>query len=276
MTSKTENTGVRAVIATVMWSLLVVSPSWAAETSEMGLARQTQNPVSNLISVPFQNNTNFGLGPHERTQNVLNVQPVIPVNLGFVGLDEWNVINRTIVPLVYQPTGEQGGEFGLADISHSMFVSPAAPGRIIWGLGPLVSLPTSVNDRVGPSKLSLGPTAVALTMPGRWVIGALVSNQWSVAGDADTANVNSFLLQYFINYNLPNGWYLSSAPILTANWNAGDGDTWTVPIGGGFGKVFRLGPQPMNAQIQGFWNAEAPDGAGDATLRVQLQFLFPK
>ena len=251
-------------------------PSCRAEDEMQDLAEKTQNPVSNLISLPFQNNTNFKLGPNDRTQNVLNIQPVIPVHLEAIGLPEWNLINRTIMPLVYQPTGERGGDLGLGDINHSMFLSPANPGRLIWGVGPIVSLPTSVNDRVGPSKLSFGPTAVGLLMPGDWVLGVLVNNLWSVAGDSDTPNVNAFLLQYFINYNLPNGWYVTSSPIVTANWKADSGDTWTVPIGGGFGKIVRLGQQPLNAQIQGFWNAETPNGAADTTLRIQLAFLFPK
>lgn len=258
------------------WGMSAAGICAANSGSEPDLARQVQNPVSSLISVPVQNNTNFGTGTENRTQNILNLQPVIPVNLGAIGLPKWNLINRTIVPLVYQPIGSHGGEFGLSDVSHSMFLSPAAPGRLIWGVGPLVSLPTSVNDRVGPGKLAFGPTAVALTMAGPVVVGALVSNQWSVAGDPDTPDVNAFLLQYFVNYNLPDGWYLTSNPSLTANWKAPGGERWTIPFGGGVGKVFRLGAQPMNAAVRGFWNAETPRGGGDATLQIQLQWMFPK
>ncbi len=113
-------------------------------------------------------------------------------------------------------------------------------------------------------------------MPGRWVFGALISNQWSVAGDHDTPNVNSFLLQYFINYNLEGGWYLSSNPTITANWKADSGDKWVVPIGGGVGRVFRVGAQPMNVGVRGFWNAAKPTGGADGTLQVQIQLMFPK
>ncbi len=273
MTARRQPSAVRAAIAGMV-ALAATMPTVAG--AEEDLAKQVQNPVADLISVPFQNNTNFGLGSGDRTQNILNIQPVIPVNLAALDLPQWNVINRTILPLVYQPTGDHGGEFGLSDISHSMFLSPARPGRVIWGAGPIVSLPTSVNDRLGPGKLSLGPTAVALMMPGHWVFGALVSNQWSVAGDSDTPNVNSFLFQYFINYNLPDGWYLSSTPTMTANWNADSDDRWVVPIGGGAGKIFRVGAQPMNLAVRGFWNAEKPRGGADATLQVQLQLMFPK
>jgi hypothetical protein len=117
---------------------------------------------------------------------------------------------------------------------------------------------------------------VALTIRGPWVIGALASNLWSYAGDDDRESVNQFLMQYFINYNLPEGWYISSAPIITANWKADSGNKWTVPFGGGIGKIFRIGKQPMNAQVQAFYNAVKPDNGPDWTLRLQLQFLFPK
>jgi hypothetical protein len=108
------------------------------------------------------------------------------------------------------------------------------------------------------------------------VAGALVNNVWSVAGKEDRSDINSFLLQYFINYNLPNGWYLSSAPIMTANWKADEGNKWLVPVGGGFGKVLRIGSQPMNAAVQAFYHVEKPEGGPGWGLRLQLQFLFPK
>jgi hypothetical protein len=129
---------------------------------------------------------------------------------------------------------------------------------------------------LGTDQWSAGPSAVALTIRGPWVVGALANNLWSYAGEDDREGVNQFLLQYFINYNLPQGWYISSAPIVTANWKADSGNTWTVPFGGGVGKIFRIGKQPMNAQVQAFYNAVKPDNGPDWTLRLQLQFLFPK
>jgi len=112
-------------------------------------------------------------------------------------------------------------------------------------------------------------------MPGKWVVGSLFSNLWSFAGSG-SQDINLFTWQYFVNYNLPNSWYLSSAPIITANWEADSGNKWTVPFGGGFGKIFRIGKQPMNAQVQAFYNVAKPDFGPDWTLRLQLQFLFPK
>lgn len=111
-------------------------------------------------------------------------------------------------------------------------------------------------------------------MPGNWVVGSLFSNIWSFAGSGDD-DVNLFTWQYFINYNMADGWYLVSAPIITANWE-NSGDEWTIPFGGGLGKIFRIGKQPMNASMQADYNVEKPDNGADWQLRVQLQFLFPK
>jgi hypothetical protein len=246
----------------------------AGDKGAQDLAKASQNPVSDLISLPLQNNTNFGVGPGDDVQNILNIQPVVPVSLS----ENWNLITRTIAPVIYQPelVPGTGSEFGLGDINTTLFLSPAKPGKLIWGLGPVFSFPTATEDVLGTDKWSAGPSAVALTIQGPWVVGGLASNLWSFAGDDDRPDVNQFLFQYFINYNLPKGWYVSSAPIITANWEADSGNQWTVPFGGGFGKIFRIGKQPMNAQVQAFYNVEKPDNGPDWTLRLQLQFLFPK
>jgi len=246
----------------------------AEDKSTEDLAKAAQNPIADLISLPLQNNINFGVGPGDDVQNVLNIQPVIPIKLS----ENWNLITRTIAPVIYQPelVPGYGSEFGLGDINTTLFLSPAKPGKILWGLGPVLSFPTASDKVLGTDKWSAGPSAVALMIRGPWVVGALANNLWSYAGDDDREDVNQFLLQYFINYNLPQGWYLSSAPIITANWEADNGDKWTVPFGGGVGKIFRIGKQPMNAQVQAFYNVEKPDNGADWTLRLQLQFLFPK
>jgi hypothetical protein len=246
----------------------------AEEKSKEALAKAAQNPVADLISLPLQNNTNFGVGPGDDVQNVLNIQPVMPVELS----ENWNLITRTIAPVIYQPelVPGYGSEFGLGDINTTLFLSPAKPGKIIWGVGPVFSFPTASDRVLGTDKWSAGPSAVVLTIRGPWVVGALANNLWSYAGDDDRKDVNQFLLQYFINYNLPKGWYISSAPIITANWKADSGNKWTVPFGGGIGKIFRIGKQPVNAQVQAFYNVEKPVNGPDWTLRLQLQFLFPK
>ena len=118
---------------------------------------------------------------------------------------------------------------------------------------------------------------MAVWTPGKWVVGALINNQWSFAGDSDERSVNAMLLQPFVNYNIADGWYLTSSPIITADWNARESkDTWTVPIGAGVGRLFRLGKLPINTSIQAFDNVETPQYGADWTLRLQVQFLFPK
>ncbi len=270
-------------LVTLSLAAFAVLGSAAHGQSEEELAKAAQNPVANLISVPFQNNTNFGLGTFDRVQNVLNIQPVYPINAGKV-----NVITRTIVPVVYQPdavmiggkrdVAETGGTFGLGDINATAFITPAAPGRVMWGAGPILSFPSGSDAKLTSGKWGAGPSALVLAMPGRWVLGVLVNNVWSVAGDENRADVNAMLVQYFANYNLPDGWYLSSAPIITANWKADDDDRWTVPFGAGFGKLSRFGKLPVNISAQGYYNAVHAENLpyADWTLRAQVQLLFPK
>ena len=287
-------TKARAAFRSVMILLLLAaSPAPAAEPQqpatqgpgEEELAKQTQNPVADLISVPFQNNYNFAAGlKHNHMIYLLNIQPVIPIKL----TENWNLIARIIMPVINLPSlaSGLGSATGLGDINPTFFLSPAKPGELIWGVGPTFTLPTATDKLLGNGKFSLGPAAVALTMQGHWVVGVLVNNQWSVAGWGDEP-VNSMLIQYFINYNLPHGWYISSAPILTANWKADAGDVWTVPVGGGIGKLFRLGEilpleghpiakLPINTQLQAFGNVVRPEFGPKWQLRFQVQLLFPK
>ncbi len=247
----------------------------ASEDDTTKLAKMTQNPVADLISVPFQNNFNFNAGSKERTLYVLNVQPVVPFKL----TEHWNLITRTIMPVINQPSLFPGAEseFGLGDINPTLFFSPAKPGSLIWGVGPTMTLPTASDSILGSGKWTAGPAAVGLFMQDKWVYGALVSQQWSFAGWGDH-NVNQLLIQPFVNYNLPNGWYVTSAPIMTANFASTSDNHWTVPIGGGGGKLWRVGKVglPVNTQLQSFFNAEKPDFGPDWQLRFQLQFLFPR
>jgi hypothetical protein len=233
------------------------------------LARKTQNPVSDLISLPFQNNFNTGVGLDDELQYVLNIQPVVPLRLN----DDWNLVTRTILPVVYQPEviPGAGDDFGLGDTTITGFLSPAKPGRTVWGAGPVLLLPTSTGRQLGAGEWGLGASAVGLVMEGPWVYGALVNNVWGFDG-----NYEAMLLQPFVNYNLEGGWYLASAPILTANWKANDSNTWTIPVGGGAGKITKIGKQPINIQAQVFFNVERPTGGPEWTFRFQIQLLFPK
>jgi len=243
------------------------------QAQQAELAKAAQNPLAKMISVPLQNNFNFGVGPNDATQWILNVQPVIPITLS----EDWNLITRTIIPIINQPSPAPGvpSAFGLGDINPSFFFSPAKSGKLIWGVGPTFTFPTATDSLLGSGKWSAGPAAVALTMQGHWVVGVLANQQWSYAGWGDQ-DVSALLIQPFINYNLPHGWYLNTVPIITANWEANSDDRWTVPIGGGVGKVQKVGKLPVNFQLGAYWNAVKPDNGPDWQLRFQVQFLFPK
>jgi hypothetical protein len=260
----------------------IALPSAALAQGEADLAKASQNPVAAIISLPFQNNTFFGIGPDDEVANVLNIQPVIPVNLGPL-----NLINRTIVPLIYLPDltaglpelpeGISGGStFGLGDINYTGWLSPVAGGPITWGIGPSISIPTATDEKLGTEKWSAGPSAVVVAQPGPFVLGGLVRQLWSFAGDGDRQDVSQMLIQPFLNYNLEEGWFLVSAPIITANWEADSDDRWTVPVGGGGGRVFRIGTQALNATLQAYYNVEAPEFGPDWSLRFAITFLFPK
>jgi hypothetical protein len=245
----------------------------AANTTD-SLQKATQNPVANLISIPIQNNSNFGIGSFERTQDVLNIQPVIPVKLN----ERWNLITRIIQLLVWQPypTETTGGEYGFGDMNPTFFLSPGKPGKVIWGAGPAFVIPTATDEILGQGKLSLGPSFVALAQPGHWTVGALINNVWSVAGSGGRPSVNQMLLQYFINYNMKKGWYITVQPILTADWKASSGNVWTVPFGGGVGRIMKLGFQPVNLTAQFYGNAVYPSQTATWSMRLQVAFLFPK
>jgi hypothetical protein len=263
---------VKIILVMILFLLFTADTLLGQEQSADKLAKQSQNPVASLISVPFQNNTNFGIGPGDETQNVMNIQPVLPFSIS----DNWNLITRTIIPVISQPdfsTGGQGRKFGLGNTTFSAFFSPSAPAKLTWGVGPVVVIPTNTDDTLGGDAWSGGVSVVALMMQGKWVIGSLFSNVWDISGDQD---VNFFTWQYFINYNMAGGWYLTSSPIITANWEAASGNKWTVPFGGGFGRIFHIGKQPVNAQMQAFYNVEKPENGADWQLRLQFQLLFPK
>ncbi len=274
---KTARLATRLLSVACAVLLLHVAPA-LAQDSQADLARAAQNPIADLISLPFQNNTNFNFGPLDKAQNVLNIQPVYPLGLN----REWNLITRTILPAISQPATQQGQdrEFGLGDVQFSAFLSPKAPTAkgIIWGAGVIAQLDTATDDRLGQGAWGLGPTAVALTSKGSWVIGGLVNNVWSISEDSGRQEVNQFLFQPFINYNFPDipGRYLSFAPIMTANWEADSGNQWTVPVGLGVGQIFEIGKQPVNGQVAAYYNVEKPEYGADWQLRIQLQFLFPK
>lgn len=255
---------------------LLPGTSALAEMSAEELAKLAQNPIANLISVPFQNNTNFNYGPEGGTQNILNIQPVIPITVN----KDWNLITRTIFPLIWQPdmSPTQDSTFGLGDTQFSAFLSPSSSeSGWVWGVGAIAQLPTHSDSSLGNNNWGLGPTAVALRLKkgSPWVYGLLINNIWSL-GNSDAPSYNNGLIQPFLNYNFKGGTYLTSAPIITVNWDADSDDQWTVPVGGGIGRIFHLGRLPVNTQISGYANVVTPEYGADWQLRAQVQLMFPK
>ena len=248
---------------------VALPPALQAQQSADELAQKAANPIANMISVPFQNNTDFGLGPYDRARNVLNIQPVVP-------LAEGKIITRTVVPFAWLPdltTESESSSSGIGDIVFTAFYVPGG-GETMWGLGPVVEFPTGGASR-GSEKWSVGPSFVALKVNGPWTLGVLANNVWSVAGEADRSSVNRGLLQYFIVRQIGGGWYINSAPVNTVNWEAASGEKWTVPLGGGGGKLLFLGRLPVNLQSQAYFNVVKPDSGPDWQLRFQAQVLLP-
>ncbi len=186
-------------------ALMAAVPGYTAMNAEE-LAKLTQNPVGNLISVPFQNNTNFSVGPEERRQNILNIQPVIPISIN----DDWNVITRTILPVISQPAPLDDRTNGIGDTVFTAFLSPANPGKWIWGAGPVVQLPTNSDKYLGNDNWGAGVSGVVLHLEkgSPWVYGVLVNNVWSLSDEKQGDSYSNGLDSAFSQLQLQ-GWALS-------------------------------------------------------------------
>ncbi len=265
----------QVVSALAVSGLLLTGPA-AAALSDEELAKIAQNPVGNLISVPFQNNTNLHFGPEQGTQNILNIQPVIPIEVD----KDWNVITRTIVPVISNPAlgPNRDSLTGIGDTTFTAFLSPANPGHWIWGAGPVLQLPTDTNQELGNKNWGLGPSGVVLHLEhgDPWVYGVLANNIWSLTSSQTGGSYNNGLIQPFLNYNFAGGLYLTSSPIMTVNWKEDPSQRWTIPLGGGVGKIFHLGKLPVNTQLAGYYNVVRPEFGPNWQIRAQIQILLPK
>jgi hypothetical protein len=252
------------------------------EALQLAIVKISQNPVGNITVLPFQNNFNYGYGPYTRLQYNLNVQPVAPFMLS----PTLSLVARTIFPIVNQPSALPPGAcitptgcpstLGIGDTQEQLFFGPKTkPGALIWAVGPIFQFPTGSPSTLTSGKWAAGPDAVVLVMPGKWVMGALVTQLWSFAGPATTGrNVNAFLLQPFVNYNLKHGWALSTAPIVTANWAAAQ-NKWAVPIGGGIANTFKDGDQLMQLSVQYYTWVTRPLASPQTDLKITWSLLWP-
>jgi hypothetical protein len=237
------------------------------------LAKATLNPIASLISLPVQNNFDWGAGPDDDGfQYKANVQPVIPFSIN----EDWNVISRTILPFIYQDnvigTSSQGG---MGDMVQSLFFSPVKPARggWIWGAGPVLQVPTATDDLLGEEKWAAGPTAVALRQQGPWTYGALVNHLWSFAGEEGRSDVNRTFLQPFVSFTTKTFTSVGVNAESTYDWER---DQWIVPLNMFVQQLLKVGGQPLSLQLGGRYYAEGPSGAPEWGLRFQVSFLFPK
>ena len=285
------------MIARKISAILSLSLSVQAGFASDELAKQSQNPVANMVSVPIENNLYTDVGPSDNIAFTSVIKPVYPVQV----TSEVNLINRIVAPVIYLegqdpqdfPAGFDpedfdimlGGqeifpgtssEFGLGNVQYQAFFSPARPGKVIWGFGPVFELPTNTDRRLGSDTWSAGPAALLLAMPGNWVVGLLAQNMWDFASESDEPDINKALFQPIINYNFDRGWYVSATTSITANWEADSGDEWTVPLGGGVGRLVRFGKQPVDFKLMTYWHAEKPRFGADWYMQFTVKFLFPK
>ena len=260
----------RQLVSLAALAMLPVLPAPAAAQDADELAKQTQNPVASLISVPLQGNWDFGLGDRDATATLLNFQPVMPFGI----TPSTNVILRVIMPLTSQPGADGVRVNGLSDIVATAFFSPAAAGRIIWGVGPVVLLPAATNNSLGSEKFGLGPSVVALTQPGNWTLGALFNQIWSMSGANDRDDVTTTFLQPFANYNLGGGLSIGVSMEASANWEADE--TWTAPLLFNVSKVTLLGERPVSFFVAAGPTLANPDGGASWRFRLGATFLFPR
>ena len=256
-------------------ALLALPVAANAEESDADLAQELTNPVADLVTVPIQMNLDRGIGPaDDGTKLMTNVQPVIPFDIS----ENWNLITRTIVPVIHQDDifPGAGSQFGLGDINLSLFLSPKKPtdGGLLWGAGPVILLPTATDSLLGAEKWGAGPAAVGLVLKGPWTAGMLANHIWSFAGDDDRPDISNTFIQPFVAYTWPSAWTVSVQSESSYNWKT---DQWSIPVNLGVSKLVRFGKLPVSLQAGvGYW-AESPDNGPEGfRFRLQANIVLPK
>lgn len=260
--------------ALVSFASIGFSTPLCAGDDAQELAKKLSNPIASLISVPFQFNYDSGYGPNDGEKAYVNVQPVIPFSLN----GDWNLISRTILPIAWQNdiAGPSGDQFGLGDLTQSLFFSPKQPsaGGIIWGVGPVFLIPTATDALLGTDKWGAGPTGVALKQFDGWTVGMLANHIWSFAGDSDRGEVNSTYMQPFVSYTTHDAWTFTLNTESIYNWEAED---WSVPVNLTVSKIVKLDKLPVSLTAGVRYWAESPDSGPDGWgFRTAITLLFPK
>jgi hypothetical protein len=251
-------------------ALLPLFGAPAAAQQAPDVAAQLANPVANLISVPFQNNLDFGGGRGNALRYLLNVQPVVPISLS----QDWNLITRTIIPITYTERVLGEHRAGLGDVVQSFFLSPSQPvGGVTWGVGPVFLYPTGTNGYT-QRQWGVGPTGVALRQSGQFMYGALANHIVSLGGTPDRSErINATFLNPFVSYLIPGGTTLTLQTESTYDWERRQ---WTVPIVGVASQLVQLGGQTVQLGLGARYYAERPQGGPDWGLRFAVSFVFPR
>ncbi len=238
--------------------------------SDKEIIRNYQNPLVLFTRLQVENNTQIGFGPDDKALNFLRFQPILPFKLN----QKWNLVTRFVIPVVHQPWPEISN--GLSDTAVQLFFTPEKTGKFFWGIGPSFLFPTATDETIGTEKWSAGPAAGMIYIDGNWLISAVFQNVISFAGDENRQDVNSMTIRPIITYTLPDGWYLTSSPSIVANWEADEGNRWLVPVGGGVGKVLKIGRQKMGVAVESYYHVISPDIGPDWQIRFQVTLLLPE
>ena len=270
----------RAALAAILTCLALPATAQDAPASEAeadataaDLARRLSNPVASLISVPFQQNLDFGLGADgDGARSTLNIQPVVPLSVG----SDWNVIVRTILPVIYQVGVSSRGssEFGLGDVTQSFFLSPKAPGRggLIWGAGPVFLYPSATDRALGTEKWGAGPTFVGLKQSGQLTYGVLANHLWSVAGADSRSDLSATFIQPFFSFTTKKATTYAINSETTYDWKR---DAWQIPVNVTVTQLTRMGTQPVSVGVGARYYLDSPQGGPDWGLRAIFTLLFP-
>jgi hypothetical protein len=263
----------RIIFALSLVRAVTVGAAYAQQPTAIDdLAKLRANPLSGLRTVTLQDQVNFAFPSAGQSQNLITLQAVWPLPLG----KDWTLIAYPILSLVSQP-GLDPGETqvsGLGDTVLTADITPNQTGTLIWGLGPVLDLPTATDHELGSNLWAAGPALGLFVEPDLWTVGVLLENAWSFAGSGHE-KINEFSAQYFLTYNLPRGWFLESNATVTADWEADQSERWTLPLGGGFGKVFTLGARSLSVSTQAFYNEPRPSTGPSWSVALSLQLLFP-
>ena len=260
-------------------AVLALAASASETTSEAGqmpsveeLQKLKQNPVSGLKQILFQANVNPNYPDSGKTQGIYSLQAVWPFSLN----DDYRLVTYTILPQYHVPA--QAGESainGLGDTLINLFVSPKKKdGALTWGAGPTILLPTRGDAALGSNRVALGPAALLYYEAEKWNAGLVLQNGWSLGNASGINKVNAFGAQYLFSYNLPDGWSIYSNATIASDWTKEQSERWTVPLGGGVGKLFYVGKLPISISLQGFYNVVTPTGGPNWSMNFQLAFLF--